>query len=88
MTVRRRGFQLVSGMGNHALYSHASSCIFWLTASRIPFLFLVDFGAHMYFLPTTQSSENLLDFLPLSMHGTEKFDHVKGRANGHRAQKW
>ena len=49
--------------------------------AQIQFLFSVDFGAHVYFQPTIHRSQNLVDFLPLSMpfcalgakrHGTEK----------------
>ena len=35
--------------------------------TRIQFSFLVDFGAHVYFQPTIHRSQNLVDFLPLSM---------------------
>ena len=49
--------------------------------TRIQFLFPVDFGAHVYFQLTIHRSQNLVDFLPLSMpfcafgakrHGTGK----------------
>ena len=40
--------------------------------TRIQFLFPVDFGAHVYFQLIIHRSQNLVDFLPLSMPSAQK----------------
>ena len=61
-------------------YMH-TSCIILVKCAQVQFLFSVDFGAHVYFQLTIHRSQNLVDFLPLSMpfctfgarsHGTGK----------------
>ena len=66
-------------------YIHTSSIIL-VKCAQIQFLFSVDFGANVYFQPSIHRSQNLVDFLHLSMpfcafgakrHGTGKMQFIQ-----------